>query len=445
MSASSWPEAAVPAVVVEEVSVPAGSVRWSIATRIAFRFFFVYLGIYNLSTVLSIFPSETLYALAQKYDGLWKAIVEPVGWALFGVATDVLPNGSGDTTFNYVQVFVFAALAAIATVAWSILDRRRLAYPVLFGWFLAYVRFSLAAAMIGYGVSKVIKLQFGNLLLDRLMQPFGAASPMGLLWTFMSFSVAYNFFTGASELLGGILLTARRTALLGALVTAGVMANIVMLNFTYDVPVKLYSSHLLLMAVFVAAPDAVRLAKLFVLNRPVPPAQLRPALRRRWLDVTVRVVRTLAVIAFVAWNLHYAVKARAEWDKTPLEQAPFYGVWNVDVLRADGVERPPLTTDSSRWRRLIVSSHRIVAFDRMDDTRQRYMMTKDANTITLKRSGPPASEGKFTYRQPDPSTLILDGTLDGRKIEATLRKQPLPELLLTTRGFHWINEYPYNR
>jgi hypothetical protein len=415
---------------VADVSAPASSVRWSAATRIAFRFFFVYFGIYNLRAVLDVFP----YAVYQS-----------VGWALFGVSADVLPNGSGDTTFNYVQVFVFAAFAALATVVWSILDRRRLAYPVLFGWFLTYVRFSLAAAMIGYGVAKVMKLQFGNLLLDRLMQPFGSASPMGLLWTFMSFSVAYNVFTGAAEMLGGILLTARRTALLGAMVTAGVMVNVVMLNFTYDVPVKLYSSHLLLMALVIAAPDALRLAKLFVLNHPVPPAVLRPAFRRRRVDVGVRIVRTLAVIAFVASNVYYSVQSKAEWNKIPLEKAPFYGVWNIDVLRENGVERPPLTTDRTRMRRLIVSSHRIATFERMDDHRQRYMIAKDASTITFKRSSPPLSEGKFTYRQPDPSTLILTGTLDGRQIEATLRKAPLPEHLLTTRGFHWINEYPYNR
>ena len=102
MSASSWPEAAVPAVAVEEVSVPANSVRWSLATRVAFRFFFVYLSIYNLPAVPGIVPVESLYTVYQKYQDLWKAIVEPVGWALFGVATDVLPNGSGDTTFNYV-------------------------------------------------------------------------------------------------------------------------------------------------------------------------------------------------------------------------------------------------------------------------------------------------------------------------------------------------------
>jgi hypothetical protein len=446
MSASSWPEA-VPAVTIEEAPAPAEAVRWSLPTRIAFRFCFSYFVLYNLPAVLELFPMQIAMTLWGKYQELWQSIVRPVGTTVFGVVTDVLPNGSGDTTFNYVQVFVMAAVALAATIVWSIADRRRLAYPTLYAWFRTYVRFALAMVMVGYGVVKVIKLQFGTLLLDRLMQPFGEASPMGLLWTFMSFSVLYNVFTGAGEMLGGILLTTRRTALLGALVTAGVMTHVVVLNFSYDVPVKLYSTHLLFMALIIAAPDAARLANMFVLNRPVPPAPLRPRFRNRWMDVASRAARTILVIAFVTLALQGSMARMEEWKRTPVAEAPLYGVWNVDELRVNGVERPPLTTDRTRLRRLIVSSDRVVALERMDDKRLRYMMTNTPTlgTLALKRNSPPASVGTFAYTRPDQSTLILEGTLDDQKIVATLRKAPTPEFQLTTRGFHWINEYPYNR
>jgi hypothetical protein len=50
-----------------------------------------------------------------------------------------------------------------------------------------------------------------------------------------------------------------------------VLADIVALNFCYDVPVKLYSSHLLPMAVFLGTPDLRRLLNLMVWNRPTAP------------------------------------------------------------------------------------------------------------------------------------------------------------------------------
>src|SRR5947199_1204250 len=106
--------------------------------------------------------------------------------------------------------------------------------------------------MLSFGAYKVIKSQFPAPSLDRLLEPYGDSSPMGLLWTFMGASKAYTIFGGFAEMLGGALLTVRRTTLLGALVCIGVITNIVMLNFSYDVPVKLYSTHLLLMAIFLA-------------------------------------------------------------------------------------------------------------------------------------------------------------------------------------------------
>src|SRR6185369_17105359 len=133
-----------------------------------------------------------------------------------------------------------------------------------------YLRFYVASAMFSYGIQKVIPAQFLPLSLDRLVQTYGSSSPMGLLWTFMGASPAYEMFAGAAELLAGLLLIFRRTALLGALVTIGVMSNVVALNLAFDASIKIYASHLLLMAVFLAAPDARKLAGFF-LRRPSEP------------------------------------------------------------------------------------------------------------------------------------------------------------------------------
>ena len=65
---------------------------------------------------------------------------------------------------------------------------------------------------------------------------------MGALWWFMGASIPYIIFAGAAEVLGGLLLVLRRTAALGALVAFAVMVNVMMLNYCYDAPVKLYST-----------------------------------------------------------------------------------------------------------------------------------------------------------------------------------------------------------
>jgi hypothetical protein len=35
--------------------------------------------------------------------------------------------------------------------------------------------------------------------------------------------------------------------------------------------------------------------------------------------------------------------------------------------------------------------------------------------------------------------------MDGRHIHAKLRRQPDDKFLLINRGFHWVNEVPFNR
>src|SRR5262249_55489589 len=157
-------------------------------------------------------------------------------------------RSSGDSTYKYVQVLCFLVIALAVTVAWTILDRKRLQYARLHEGLRIYVRFALSAAMIVYGADKVIPSQFPAPPLDRLLQPYGDASPMGLVWTFMGASRSYNIFAGAAEMIGGLLLIVRRTTLLGALLSLGALSNVAALNFCYDIPVKLYSSHLLAMA-----------------------------------------------------------------------------------------------------------------------------------------------------------------------------------------------------
>jgi hypothetical protein len=417
---------------------------WSPARRILFRFVFAYVVLYLSPIPLTFIPPAA--RLAKPYADLWNALVPWVGRHLFGVEITVQPNGSGDTTYNYVQVFCFVVLAAAVAAVWTLLDRRRLSYDRLERWLRVGVRFSLAATMILYGSVKVIKSQFPDPPLDRLLQPFGDASPMGLLWTFMGASASYNVFSGAGEMLGGLLLTTRRTTLLGALVCVGVLGNVVVLNFSYDVPVKLFSCHLLALAVFLAAPDARRLVNFFILNRTAEPTPLRPLLKWKWPHRVLLLLRTAAVVAFVALTLFQAHEMRSTFgDGRP--RSPLYGVWNVEEFAVDGEARPPLVTDTTRWRRVIFDGPEVLAVQLMGDSRRRYRLelNADEHTLALSKRDDPAWKSTLTFGEPEPGALVLEGTFEGRAVRAKLRRSDPSEFLLVSRGFHWINEYPFNR
>jgi hypothetical protein len=423
-------------------------VQWGFARRILFRFLFAYLFLYNPVALLNTLPEpQKLFGSeVDPYTELCQPMVKWVGRELFGVEITILPNGSGDTTFNYVQVFCFAVLAAVVALLWTLFDGKRGNYSRLHGWLWAYMRFTLAANMLIYGAFKVIKSQFPDPSLDRLTQPFGDASPMGLLWTFMGASESYTIFTGFSEMLGGLLLTARRTTLLGALVCVGVLANIVMLNFSYDVPVKLLSAHLLLMAAYVAAPDLRRLANLFVLNRVAAAAPERRLVTWNWLHRGVLGLRAALVIGFTGYTLWYSYETYTRYGPAR-PRPPLYGIWNVAEFTLDGELRPPLVSDQVRWRRVTFDFPGVVSLQLMNDTRQRYRvdLQEERKTMTLLQRDPKSPKAILTFSESATDLLVLQGTYDGHSVRAKLKRSDDKAFPLTSRGFHWINEYPFNR
>ena len=152
-------------------------------------------------------------------------------------------SDTGDKTADWIWLLVIASVAAIAAVVWSVLDRRCAHDDRLRDLLRTVMRYTVAYVLFGYGISKLWVDQIQPLSPGNLAQRIGDASPMGLLWTFMGASRAYTAFAGAAEVIGALLLLSRRTTLLGALILAGVLLNVVLLNFCYDVPVKINSTH----------------------------------------------------------------------------------------------------------------------------------------------------------------------------------------------------------
>ena len=157
------------------------------------------------------------------------------------------------------------------------------------------------------------------------------------------------------------------TATLGALVCLADCIQIFTLNMTYDVPVKLFSFHLLLMSVFLLAPELRRLADFFVLNRVPGPSKQVPLFatrRANRIAVAAQIVFGMCLLGmnvYASWSLWHTYGAGAP-------KSPLYGIWNVDQLAIDGQLHPPLPTDADRWRRVVFDSPDTMTFQNMDDS-----------------------------------------------------------------------------
>jgi hypothetical protein len=144
------------------VSTPAVPVRWSRPALVAFRFVFAYLVLYNIAA-LWFLPWKGEW-LADKYQWPWDQLGVWVGDTLFGIdAHRPEGTGSGDTWADYVLMFDQVVLCTIATAIWSIVDRRRDAYPRLLDGLRSFVRLVLGLTLLSYGASKICYTQFGPL------------------------------------------------------------------------------------------------------------------------------------------------------------------------------------------------------------------------------------------------------------------------------------------
>ena len=224
------------------------------------------------------------------------------------------------------------------------------------------------------------------------------------------------------------------------------MTQVFMLNMTYDVPVKVFSFHLLLLSMFLFAPEARRMAAFLWGDRSAgPSAQSELFWGRR-----ANRIATVAQIVFGFWLVGLSAHIGFTVWKTygsGRTLPPLYGIWNVDEVLIDGHVQLPLLTDSGRWQRLIVDSLPRINVQRMDDTFARYeagINMKD-KTITLSKSSDPSWRATLAFDPMAGDRMSLHGDMDKHRVHMQLHLVDRNRFLLVNRGFHWIQEVPFNR
>jgi uncharacterized membrane protein YphA (DoxX/SURF4 family) len=404
------------------------------------RLVLTYLLIYTAPGPIWVIPN-----VSEAFDLVEQVAVVEVGRWVFGVDLTVFPNGSGDTTYNYVELVFELALAVMLATGWHLWQRRGPVSPRTQDHVTMLVRFVLGATMLSYGWAKVFPNQMPAPGPERLLNSIGQTSPMGLLWTFMGASTPYQIFAGVGEVVGGVLLFWRRTALLGALVLVGVLVNVVALNFCYDVPVKLYSSHLLAMALFVVSPHVPRLLNVLLLNRPADACELRPfPLQRRWVRGAALAAKVVFVLAYGVYPIYQGYQRAHQYGifSPHHDLSGFYRVTSFTSTGLSGGAVP----DGDRWVRVgIARGGQFGTIQWADGTVRLGALRIDpaATTFTVQRPGSPPLALRIT--RTSPGVVTIDGPGGAGPLTVVLTRDPEQESLLLGRGFHWINEYPFNR
>lgn len=110
---------------------------------------------------------------------------------------------------------------------------------------LVVMRYYLVLELWEYGWIKLTKMQFYLPEPNTVYTELGALSKDIAYWSVMGSSPSYVIFMGVVELITGSLIVIKRTRFIGLLLALGVFINVVMVNFSFDISVKLFSLSLL--------------------------------------------------------------------------------------------------------------------------------------------------------------------------------------------------------
>lgn len=423
---------------------------WSTGRKLRFRYLSIFFFLFIFPFPLNLIPGASWFG--DWTSSFWDFLVNLTGPAFFGIEGEISgqPTGSGDKTYDWVQYFLVVVLSIIGGTIWSILDRKRESYQLLWRWFHLLVTYYVAYFLFVYGLGKVFGEQFGYPAIARMLETYGETSPMRLMWTFMSASEVYEQFSGWSEAIAGFLLLFRRTRTLGALAGAGVMLNVFLMNMSYDVPVKLFSSQLMFMCIYLALADHKRLLGIFIQNKAVGKIEWPPLFQTAWKKWTLLGLQVVISGYIILQPVISGIDLERQFNPDRPRPA-LYGIHDIDLFIVNGDTIPPLTTDTIRWSKAFMDLPGFGGrqfFGIKDMGNNLRYLNAEIDTVeqvlTLKplRDTVNVYELDYTF---DEGNLSLSGIFEGDTLQITSTYFNPDDFILKSRGFNWINEVPYNR
>ncbi|MDF2193751.1 hypothetical protein [Paraflavitalea sp. CAU 1676] len=420
---------------------------WTWWQKTGFRFFFlfyvIFLGPWDL---LSIIPGFNF--IAQYYYIAAEAVVNFFNKVLFHIPPATKsPNGNGDYPEQWMQVATCLFLALTGTLIWSILDRKRKEYTKLNYWFSLGIRYFIISMGFAYGIIKLFCLQMPFPSISQMATPLGDYLPMRFSWMFVGYSSTYQMFSGGIEVLAALLLLFRQTATLGILVATGVFFNVMMLNLSYDIPVKINSISITILCFYLLAQEMPRLYRFFFLQQATPSALfVWPFETKRGRIIAIS-AKWLFVALTIYQQLDYSIPAYTS-RKSPKGGPVPAGIYDVITQIRNGDTVTSRLSDSVYWQNIVFEKTYDGSIQTSDSRfRKRYgrayfnIKYDSATQVLGFRRGFNDSTflAQFTWHAKDSVWLELNSYPNKDSMYLLLRRR-VQAFPLSEKQFHWVSE-----
>jgi hypothetical protein len=278
--------------------------------------------------------------------------------------------------------------------------------------------------------------------------PLGDYLPMRFSWMFVGYSNSYQFFSGAIEVLAALLLLFRRTATLGVLVATGVFMNVMMLNLSYDIPVKINSISLVVLSLYLLVQEVPRMYRYFFHNEAIPSDNFIFPFETKRGRTIARVSKWLFVVLALYSQLNYDILRINSLNKRKMPSPVTAGIYDVIIQTKKGDAITVNMPDSVYWQNIVFDLGYEGSIKTTDMRfRQRYgrsyfnfEIDSASNLLSLKRSAfDSVFIAQFKYNFKDSVLMELYSYPGQDSIYLLLRKRNMP-FPLSEQPFHWMSE-----
>lgn len=209
------------------------------------------------------FPLHFFPSVGFLVSDFFQSINEFSATHIFGVDFKFISNIESDSLGLYIHCFHLLLFSIFLGFCWSKWFLRFSDNQILY-FLQVSASYILAFFLLKYGVDKIFKVQFYFPEPNTLFTPLGYLSKDILFWSTVGSSYSYSLISGILEVIAAILLLHRKTRLLGAFVAFGVMLHVLIVNFSFDISVKILSSYLIILSLILISPYAKSLTAIFI-------------------------------------------------------------------------------------------------------------------------------------------------------------------------------------
>jgi hypothetical protein len=382
------------------------------------------------------------YYLLPNVGSWFTTILNPfIEWLgdLVGIKEPFTRELWSDSTGHYLFTGFLIIFSLVTSIIFVFVSKKPV-HPKLVKWFHIFLSYYLALTLLKYGADKIFKHQFYLPEPNTLFTPVGQLTPDMLFWSTMGSSYSYTVFSGIIEIIPALFLLFRKTRLLGILISFAVLVNVVMLNFGFDITVKIYSLFLLLITVFLLAPYMCLLFAFFVKreNVTLPLIGCEVQSKSALMYYTLTKTFVIGLLIYESTGFYFAT-GNLNDDLSP--KSELYGAYDVYLFTDNGKIIPASMSYPGRFRRVFFHRRDYFIVQTMDDKFIDYnvLVDKTNKTLTLYNSGWPAHHeltSELTY-QVQENSLVIYGYFFDSFITLFSKKIDLKKLPLLNEKMHW--------